>query len=326
MTLPGTRAAAARRRLAALVSVCVLGASLALVGPAAISAEEPAEPGSVVVTTDVLGSIVAQLVGDAADVTVLMDGGANPHTFEASARDAERVLNADVVVSNGLDLEEGLLSLLESARSEGANWFQAADHLAVRDLSAVEHEAAEDAGGEDHAEGPSDPHIWTDPTTMVAVVQALESELAGVGIEVEDRGDDLVAELEALDAEVVQILAGIAPEDRQLVTGHRSLGYFADRYDLELIGTVIPGLSTSGEPSARELAQLIGDIRDNEVSTVFTEVGTPQSVAQAVAGDSGARLVALETSRLADDGSYASFIRELATTIANELGSQDATG
>ena len=79
------------------------------------------------------------------------------------------------------------------------------------------------------------------------------------------------------------ILADVPEPARKLVTGHRSLGYFADRYGFELIGTVIPSLSTSGEPTAREMAQLIEDIKANDVTAVFTEVGTPQSVAQAVA-------------------------------------------
>ncbi len=116
-----------------------------------------------------------------------------------------------------------------------------------------------------------------------------------------------------------RILAVVPDEDRKLVTGHRSMGYFADRYGFELIGTVIPGLSTSGEPTARELAELISDIRDNDVPAVFAEVGTPQSVAQAVADDSGAELVTLTTSTLPEDGSYSSLIREMATTIAGAL-------
>ena len=111
------------------------------------------------------------------------------------------------------------------------------------------------------------------------------------------------------------------PEDeRKLVTGHRSMGYFAARYGFEQIGTVIPSLSTSGEPTAREMAELIEDISANDVKAVFTEVGTPQSVAQAVAADSGAELVELNTSQLPDGGTYQDLILSIATTIVAALG------
>jgi len=302
-------------RTAHVLSAITLTVALALGGWSVVAAQDGDETGSVVATTEVLGSVVSDLVGDVAEVTVLMQGGANPHTYEPSARDAERILNADLVVSNGLDLEEGLLSVLETAAADGVTWFEAADHIAVRDL---EGDPAAESDHE-HATGTEDPHIWTDPLVMRDVVIALAASLAEAGIDVGDNATGLVAQLEALDAEVVQILAVVPEEHRKLVTGHRSMGYFADRYGFEQIGTVIPSLSTSGEPTARELAQLISEIRENDVPTVFTEVGTPQSVARAVADDSGAELVVLSTSMLPDDGSYISLIRDMATTVADAL-------
>lgn len=299
---------AKRRRLAVAASAVAWAVSMVPASVPVAAAGE--EPGAVVATTEVLGSVVAQLVGDAADVTVIMPGGANPHSYEASARDAERILSADVVVSNGLDLEEALLSLLEAAEAEGVTWFEAADHIVLREL---------DEATDDHAHGAEDPHIWTDPLLMRDVVAALAPVLAEAGLDVTEGVSALVDDLEALDAEVVEILSAVPDENRQLVTGHRSLGYFADRYGFEQLGTVIPSLSTSGEPTARELARLIEDIRDHEVRVVFTEVGTPGSVAQAVAGDSSAELVALSTSRLPDDGTYQDLIRDIATTVAEAL-------
>ena len=311
-SVPIARPAASSRLWSAIASAALAG-SLVLAGASAIAAEDQA--GSVVATTEVLGSIVSQIVGDAAEVTVVMPSGADPHSYEPSARDAERILDADIVVSVGLDLEEALLSVLEAAEGDGVTWFEAAGHVAVRDLEAADdgHEEA------DHDHGADDPHIWTDPLAMRDVVLALGPVLADAGVKVGEGAAELAAELEALDAEVEAILASVPPEARQLVTGHRSLGYFADRYGFEQIGTVIPGLSTSGEPSARELAQLIEDIKTNGVSAVFTEVGTPASVAEAVATDSGAALVPLSTSRLPDEGTYQDLITDLATTVADAL-------
>ena len=316
-----------RQRWAVALCATMLTASVAVASASTVSGQDAQlEPGSVVVTTEVLGSLVRQLVGDAGEVSVLMDGGANPHTFAPSARDAERIENADLVVSNGLDLEEGLLSMLESAQADGVTWFQAADQITVRELEAGGDEAVDhgEAGAVPATDGPgetiADPHIWTDPLVMRDVVQALVPVLAGVGIDTGDRAATLVADLEALDAEVVAILSVVPDEHRKLVTGHRSMGYFADRYGFEQIGTVIPSLSTNGEPTARELVQLIGDIRELGVPVVFTEVGTPESVARAVADDSGAELVSLSTSQLPAEGTYQSLIRDLATTVAEALG------
>jgi zinc/manganese transport system substrate-binding protein len=285
-----------------------------------------------------MGSIVEQVVGDAADVSVIMPSGANPHAYEASARDAETMLNADILVSNGLDLEEALLSILETAEADGVTWFQAADHISAlgaedeHDLEGEEdhdhegedehdaHETEDTEEDHDHDHGAVDPHIWTNPLFMVDVVQALEHELSEAGIDVTGNAAALVTELEALDAEVAEILAIVPEDQRKLVTGHMSLGYFADQYDFELIGTVIPGLTTSGAPTARELAQLIEAIEENQVKAVFAGVGTPQAVAQAVAGDGGAELAEISVSQLPEGGDYQGLVRALAVTIADALG------
>ena len=311
--------------LTALLTTSLVVAS----GSAAVAQEDDAtDPATVVVTTEVLGAIVTDLVGDAAEVIVLMEGGANPHTFEASARDAENVLRADLLVSNGLELEEGLLSLLEAAASEGAAWFEAAEHVQLRDRGRRR-------GGCGSRPRPTTPRMPTTTTPTTPLIRtsgptpwpcamssrpwALPSPRSASTSALVEAA--LVARLEALDAEVAAILSVVPDDGRKLVTGHRSMGYFADRYGFEQIGTVIPSLSTSGEPTARELAQLISDIRANDVTTVFAEVGTPQSVARAVADDSGATLVELSAVKLPEDGTYTTFIVDLATTIADALGS-----
>ena len=328
-----------------------VGAAAALALVAAVPTAAQDQDGSVVVTTEVLGSVVEQLVGQSAEVTVIMPSGANPHSYEPSARDAERMLEADVLVSNGLGLEEALVPILETAEEEGVTWFQAAEHVAIIDVDDGEHDEDEDHAhdteadhdeeghdedgdhahdeeadhdeDEDHAHehdhGAEDPHIWTDPTAMIEVVEALEPVLLEAGIDVSIGADELVADLQALDAEVGEIVAVVPEKGRKLVTGHESLGYFADRYGFELVGTVIPGLTTSGEPTAREMSQLIEDIRANDVRAVFAEVGTPQAVAEAVASDSGAELVSLNTSQLPDDGDYQALILEIAMTVADAL-------
>lgn len=304
-----------RRRSTTAVAMAT---ALAIAG--AIPAAAQDESVSVVATTEVMGSIVEQLVGDAADVGVVMPGGANPHAYEASARDAEMMLNADILVSNGLDLEEALISIMETAQDEGVTWFQAAEHIEALGLEAADHDHEAEEADHDHDHGAVDPHIWTNPVFMIDVVEALELELGEAGIDVTENAAALVADLEALDAEVVEILADVPEDQRKLVTGHRSMGYFADQYGFELIGTVIPGLTTSGEPSPRELEQLITAIEENGVRAVFSGVGTPTQVAEAVASDSDAEMGFLNVPWVPEGGTYQDLIRELAVVVSDALG------
>ena len=288
---------------------------LAVGGVSSALADDPdADAASVVVTTEVLGSVVAELVGDAAEVRVLMSGGVDPHSWQPSARQTEAIFGADLIVANGLDLEERLVAIFERASAEGVPVFEATDHIAVRTLDASEHDHETD---EDH--GSDDPHFWLDPLAMRDVVLALEPALQAAGVDVGDRAASLADDLESLDAELTDVLAAVSTERRKLVTGHDSLGYFAGRYDFSVVGAVVPGRSTSVEPSARDLADLIAAVRQEGVTAVFTEVGTPQSVARALADDAGAQIVELQVAELPEDGTYADLLRTLAQSIAGAL-------
>jgi len=103
------------------------------------------------------------------------------------------------------------------------------------------------------------------------------------------------------------------------VTSHESLGYFADRYGFELVGSVVPSASSLAETSAGELAALADRIEAEHVDVIFTELGAPTDVVRAVASETGARVVELATHTLPEDGSYRSFVLDLATAIATAL-------
>lgn len=265
------------------------------------------------VTTPILGSLVQDVVGDAARVTVVMPNGADPHEFQPSAKDVEAISKADLIVENGLDLEEGLHDALDQARGDGVAFFTATDHVALR--TASESEAS------DEGEGAEDPHIWMDPFAMRGVVRALGPALEGeLAVDVGGRARSLAARLDALDAEVQTTLAPIPAARRKLVTGHESMGYFADRYGFELSGAIIPSLSSQAQPSAQTLAELRDKVREAGVPTIFTEIGTPEDVAEAVADETGARVLQIGTHTLPDDGSYLTFMGLAARTVVEGLG------
>lgn len=306
-----------------LVRVILTACVAALVAVAAACGDDGGTQGdgpTIAVTTPILGSLVRDLVGDQANVVVAMPNGADPHDYSPSAKTVATINNADLIVENGLDLEEGLHDVLENARADGVPVFTATDHVTLREVTGGNDHADEadhaDEGEAAHDHEGDDPHIWMDPIAMRDMVRALAPVLdRDLGLRVAARGTDLAGRLDALDAQVTGLLAGIPPAERKLVTGHESMGYFADRYHLEIVGALLPSLSSQAEASAANLAALRALVQREGVPVIFNEVGTPEGVADAVAKESGARVVDLPTHTLPDDGSYFTFITDAATTI-----------
>jgi zinc/manganese transport system substrate-binding protein len=248
----------------------------------------------IVVSTNILGDVVENLVGDQARVVTLMKPNADPHSFEISAQEAATLRQADLLVSNGLGLEEGLQQHLDSASATDVATFVAGDAIDVLDYS------------EGDAAGMPDSHFWTDPARMLDVVDALEPALAEIdGID----GDALQAsvadyrgDLDELDAEMTTAFESIPAERRALVTNHHVFGYLADRFDFEVVGAVIPGGTTLAAPSASDLADLVEAVDDTGVPAIFAESSSPDRLARALAdeADLDVEVIELFTESLTD--------------------------
>ena len=272
---------------------------------------------SIIVTYSILGSVVKDLVGDKANVTVSIPNGLDPHEWEPSAKDIEAINKANLVIENGLDLEEGMLKTLETAKSQGVRFFTASDYITVRHVSPGEGIPASDP---DHAIGAPDPHLWLDPLNMKAIVGALATVLTrDLNLNISSQAQSLESQLDSLNTEVADIVSAIPEADRKLVTGHESMGYFARRYDFKMVGVIIPSLSSQAGVSAADLAALKKAIEENQVKAIFTEVGTSPAVAKAIGDETGVKVIELTVHALPSDGSYFTFMRELAITIADAL-------
>ncbi len=287
-----------------------------------IETTEAPELATIVVTTSILGAVVTDVVRDAAEVSVLVPNGTDPHDWEPSAQDIEALNGADLVVANGLDLEEKLVEALDAAESSGTRVFHATDH--IEPLAGDEHgdehgdeNKSEDDHGHSHAEG--DPHFWTDPLAMASVVAALGDELAAIGVDVSDRVDRVITDLKDVDGVITQLLSSLPDDRRVLVTGHDSLAYFAEHYGFTLIGSIIPSLSSAADVTAKNLAELKEAIGKTGAPVIFTELGTPTDVADALADETGTRVVELATHLVPDDGLYRSFLLNLASDIVAAL-------
>ena len=308
-----------------LIGICPALFALSACSSSGTTTAADSDRPTVVVTYSVLGSIVEQLVGDAATVTTLIPDGQDPHEFEPSAKDIESLNNASIVVSNGLDFEEGLEETLESAKTAGVNIFMAGDHITVRELSDEDDDHADEATTdttvvkeEEHDHGAFDPHLWLSPAAMLEMLPELSKAVgAAIGADLSAQLETLVAELTALDSEIQEIIGGIKCE---LVSGHDEMGYFADRYGCEVIGAIIPSFSTTSEASAGELADLKAEVETHDVKAVFTGLGTSPDVAEQLATELGVKAVTLSTHFMDGAANYQAFMLRMVNQIAEALG------
>ncbi len=276
-----------------------------------------AEGVHVVVTTTVLGDIVRNVVGDAADVEVLMPVGVDPHDFQASSQQAAAIQHADLVVANGLGLEEGLSDVLEAAESDGVSVWEVGPDIDPR----LFVEAAD--AGEGGGAGRYDPHFWLDPIRDAEAARLLAVHLDEVAPDHDwtAAAEAYAVELENLNDDIVSILSVVPEVDRKLVTNHRAFGYFADRYGFEMIGTVVPGGATLANPSSAELASLVKVIEEEDVPAIFTETVEPDTLARAVAEEVGSdvKVVELYTGSLGEPGSDGATLTAMLETNARRI-------
>ena len=301
-----------------LIACFAIGSLVTTAGCGGEDSSSTSDRPSVVVTYSILGAVVSEVVGDAADVKVLMPNGIDPHEWEPSAKDIELLNQADLIVSNGLDLEGNVMEAIEAVEKDGVAVFHATDHIEVIEFGAGGHDDDEEAVHDDE-HGSGDPHFWTSPVEMAAVVEALGVALADIGIDTGDRAAMTKEELLNIDQEIRGLVESIPVESRILVTGHESLGYFAHEYEFEVVGAVIPSLSSEAEASAGDLAALKQTIADEGVSVIFTEMGTSPDVVEALADEAQVSVVELSTHFLPEDGTYKTFILQLASMISVAL-------
>lgn len=282
-------------------------------------------PGSIVprivVSHALLGAVTSEIVGPQAEVLVLIPNGVDPHVYEPSAQDIEALHSADLVVVNGLGLEARLGDALRNVRAERIPIFTATDHIQM-------HEASDTAGPHDgHMHRDDDPHFWTDPRLMAEVVDELGKVLEDMGLDIGDRARMYSERLLTFDQEMLARVESLPPEKRVLVTGHESLGYFAERYGFEILGTIVPGLTSGAEVSAANLAAVKNAVEKAGVDVVFTELGTPSASARVLSDELGVDVVEISTHVLSEDAlasgltgsTYIAFVERLVETIVGAL-------
>ena len=285
----------------------------ALVGSACSSGSGSADGGadlpSVVVTTSIAGDMVTaalgDLVGTKLTVEIIVPVGADAHEFAPSAKQAETMENADLLVVNGLGYEEGMGDLIDNALDAGAAPF-------VLGLSL---EAGEER----------DPHVWLDPVLMANVFGAFPDAVAtATGVPIADIQAPVARYVELLTDLDATITSGFAATDqaaRNLVTNHDSLSRFADRYGLTIVDTIIPSVSTSAQASAADLDEAIAAIQVNDVNAIFADSTSSDDLAQALADELGRDISVIElfTESLGEPGTDADTYIGMMTVNAERI-------
>ncbi|MFC8880297.1 MULTISPECIES: zinc ABC transporter substrate-binding protein AztC [Streptomyces] len=308
------RAARLRALLLTLVSLCVVA------GTAAGCTSGDDERPRVVVTTNILGDITREIVGDEADVSVLMKPNADPHSFGLSAVQAAELEHADLVVHNGLGLEENVLRHVEAARASGVATFaagEAADPLTFR---------TDREGGPDSGAGEPDPHFWTDPDRVRKaaglIADHVVEQVEGVNAQaVRDNAARYDGRLADLTAWMEKSFASIPEGRRALVTNHHVFGYLADRFGFRVIGAVVPSGTTLASPSSSDLRSLTRAMEEAGVRTVFADSSQPTRLAEVLREEMGGDVdvVPLYSESLTEKGKGAGTYLEMMRANASAL-------
>lgn len=241
-----------------------------------------------------LADMAQNVAGTRLTVSALLPLGVDPHSFEPTPSDVMKIASSDVLIINGAGLETFLEKLLQTAGGE-RRVIVASAGLTSREVHHEEEAEAEETGHMESHSHEGDPHFWLDPQLAIRYVENIRDGLsqadpAGAPIYATN-AETYIRQLKELDQWIVAQVSQVPEERRLLVTNHESLGYFADRYGFTIIGTVVPSVSSGSSPSARQLAELIDQIRATGAPAVFLETGSNPQLAQQVAREAGVKVV-----------------------------------
>ena len=307
-----------------LISLVTTSAAVA-VASCGSDDEGSGEGPNVVATTGIAADVAAAVAGSQAEVEQIVPDSASPHDFQLSVDDRQTLEEADLVVSIGSGLEPGI-PLDELDASQWALTENAGELLPFEEAGAHKEEHAEE--GDEHAEeeehGAGDPHVWMDPTRVYAALPSLADALADVDSTHADAYRENARryrrELRALGAELERTLARVPPADRELVTSHDSLGYFAERFGFEVVATAFPATGPEAEVSAADLREVTDAVQAAGVPAIFAQSDDDPKALRLVADEAEVEIEEdLIVESPAAAGSYEEMLRRDAELIAGRL-------
>jgi ABC-type Zn uptake system ZnuABC Zn-binding protein ZnuA len=238
---------------------------------------------TVLATTSIVADVLQNIAGQHIEVTALLPNGSDPHGYSATPQDLVKITSADLVFISGLGLEESLNDFL-IGNVDSSSIVTLSDRIQLA--------------------GNNDPHVWMNPQNVIAWVEKINFELIQLdpthASEYQANTHNYIAQLTELDDWALAQLSSIDISSRMLLSDHENLTHLADRYDLEIVGTLIAGVSSLSEPSAQDLSSLENKVHQLGLSAIF--VGSPESEALAAqfALDAGIAVVHLFVESLSE--------------------------
>jgi zinc transport system substrate-binding protein len=304
----------ARRLFAALfLGVIVLAAILSFTTTA-----QPAKKLRVVTTIFPIYCFASGVIGSEGDVQNLLPPNVGPHDYQLSPSDLRKIKDADVIILNGLALDNWVTKAIDPARKQMV--IVLSDLLKKDQLIVSSTDLDIDgkhAHGHEHQHGPANPHIWLNPQLAIQCVSNITAAVSAMNPAYAKNAEAYIARLKQLDADLETQLASV--RDKTFITQHDAFPYFVARYKLKQVGILEPTPDVS--PSPRFLADLLKVIREKKVQVIFNDPRSSPRLAKQVARDAKIRtaeLDPLESGKL-DPAGYESGMRRNAATLVREL-------
>lgn len=235
---------------------------------------------NVVATAIQITALTREVAGDKIELTGIIPAGADSHEFEPTAGHLTAIEGADLILRNGLGLDDWLDDTLSAGND--AEVVTVTEGIAPRRV-------------EEDGEEVEDAHVWHDPANDKLMIDNIAAALSDVDPDsqstYEANATSYKQKLEDTKEQVQAIIDEIPPADRKLVTNHDAFGYFANAFGLEIVGAVIPSVSTDVEPSAQETAELLDTIERENVKAIFAESSVNASLARTLAEDADIMIV-----------------------------------
>lgn len=290
-------------------------------------AVDPHQKMKIVATTGMVAELVQKVVGDRGTVDGLMGPGADPHLFRPTRNDVRRLMQADMIVYSGLQLEHRLQETIERMGQSGIQVIAVTSRLDPSRLRPL-----------GTGTGQFDPHVWMDVSLWSECVRGVAAKFAAIDPPHAEgyhaRAAAYVAELQELDAYVRQVIESIPEESRLLVTAHDAFGYFSDRYGIEV--QAVQGVSTESEAGVQDINALVDLLVSRKVPALFVESSVSPKSLQAVLEGCRSRGVPVRLGgELYSDamgppgtyeGTYVGMLDANATRIASALGGTAPSG
>lgn len=249
----------------------------------AISGMAQAAPLKVAASFSILGNLVQEVGGSRVEVSTLVGMDEDAHVWQAKPADLKKLSATSLFFVNGLGFE-GWLKRVEQAAAYKGEVITVSKKIKPRQIHDDDHQG--------HNHGHTDPHAWHDPRAVLLMVEEIRLALnkadpAGSS-DYNQNATRFKNQITLLDQKTSAAFAALPAERKKLVTSHDALGYLGARYQIQLLP--LQGISTEAEPSARQMAGLIREIRKNKIRAVFAENISNPKLIQQIASETDAKV------------------------------------